>query len=320
MSHADLVWLLTAGLAAGSALILAWTMLARVLAVRMERRRLRVRALLLAELTHAAGAPAPQLRRAVRRAASLGALAPLMLQIRDVLRGQAYDAFVARLEEAGAAEALMRHLRRAATPDRLRAAEALASFRSVEARDALRRAWADPSVKVRFAALTASVETGHPPTFEHALTLALKRAHLPYAARLLESMARRRPAEAADWLNRVSLAPPLAIALLHGMAAASLADAAVATIVAIAKDHSSPDVRAAALAVLGEQSVHQCKEVILGALADETWFVRVRAAAAAGRLRIAEAAAPLVNLADDPNWWVRLRAREALTRLGQAAT
>ncbi|MGD9815011.1 MAG: HEAT repeat domain-containing protein, partial [Hyphomonadaceae bacterium] len=111
---------------------------------------------------------------------------------------------------AGAAEALMRHLRTASTPDRLRAAEALASFRSVEARDALRRAWADPSVKVRFAALTASVETGHPPTFEHALTLALKRAHLPYAARLLESMARRRPAEAADWLNRVSLAPPLA--------------------------------------------------------------------------------------------------------------
>lgn len=319
MTQLDAIWFSTIFLAAGSTLMLAATMLSRVLDGVQVRRRQRFRERLLGELMQP-GETTRSLRRIVRKAASLGVLAPLVLQTRDILRGQSYERFIERLDAAGASNLLVSQLRGASTPVRQRAAEVLSVFQSNETRAALRRVWNDPSLKVRFAALLASMQMGDSPTFEYVLTLALKAKCFPHAARTLRLMAAERPAEAADWLRRASLAPALTITLLDGLAEAAALDAGDAALVAsISRDHASPDVRAAALVVLGNHGARQCKAAVLDALDDDVWFVRVQAVVAAGRLRLGEASPALAHLAEDPSWWVRLRAGEALQRLNRAA-
>lgn len=287
---------------------------ARVLRGRRSEKVARCRAGILALLK---GAPAPDanVRALVDRAARLGELASIILEVLTVVRGDLRLAFLTRLADADAARRLRQSLRRGGGADRVRAAEALAAFDIRDASAALRRAWSDRNSRVRFAAVRASIEIGAPPPLDFLLDRAARAsgAEKSRALVLVEHLASSAPREAAQALLRNDLAPPVRVALIEGVGATR--DMTCAQAIAVVALDTDVDVRAAAIGALGSLGSPQGFNAVLRALRDPAWQVRVRAAAAAGELRLALALPALQVLAQDANWWVRLRAQQALEAL-----
>ncbi len=86
----------------------------------------------------------------------------------------------------------------------------------------------------------------------------------------------------------------------------------------LASTHASVDVRATAIRALGLLGDTAAAPVIVAALADPAWEVKLQAAVAAGRLRLGSALPLLSALARDSNWWLQLRSAQALAQLGEA--
>lgn len=79
---------------------------------------------------------------------------------------------------------------------------------------------------------------------------------------------------------------------------------------------ADPNVRAAAVEVLGTRSGPSVKTAVVARLEDSAWFVRVHAARAAGRLAGADAAPTIARLLADERWWVRTAAKDAFRSIG----
>jgi hypothetical protein len=253
-----------------------------------------------------------QLRAHVTRVAQHLALAPLIIEVLAIVRGETRAVFVARLARAGAAQHLRSSLQRGHIAGRVRAAEALAAFDARDGAAALQRAWSDNDHRVRLAALAASLEIGAPAPFNDVLRMAMT---VPLALRgraltLLERAATASAGEAAVAALRGELPPTVRIALAEGLGQTRRSSCADA-LVTMARDPNA-DVRAAAIGALAATGAPQGHAVVQHALHDPSWPVRARAAASAGALRLRSALGTIQHLRHDENWWVRLRAGEAL--------
>ncbi len=83
-----------------------------------------------------------------------------------------------------------------------------------------------------------------------------------------------------------------------------------------ASDHA--ELRARALRLVRWTGGTRHKRLVLDALEDEAWFVRLQAAITLGEIGGPEDAPALVPLLEDREWWVRYRAAQALRRLSES--
>ena len=313
--------LLLASFATGLALFSVAGMLAlivgRLVRTRRQASMARCRGEILALLTNPQGG-SERVRALGARAARQGALAPIVLEVLGVVRGEARTAFLARLADAEATTCLRHRLRRGRSADRVRAAEALAAFDPREGASALQRACSDTDHRVRFAAFRASIEIGVPPAFDQMMHLALTSpaSQQGRALSLLERAASACGKEASHALLRTDLPPVVRIALVAGLGeSGGMASADVLVVTAMDRD---ANVRAAAIGALAAIRAPRGFATIERALRDASWPVRVRATVAVGALQLRSARGALRELLRDESWWVRLRATEALEALGPA--
>lgn len=318
MSFAHILWAIAAALMLCASAGLAFVALRRLMARAVEARLATARARLMADLLSGDTDPGA-LRRLVAFAGRQGVLAPIIMHVLAMVRGRSRDVFIHRLTAAGASELLADQLRRARPAERRRSAEALAAFSDPRSQAMLRNAWRDPAANVRAAALLASIERGDPPSFDFVFERVLRAQSSERASStgVLRRLCAAKPDEAADWLARVPLAPHIAVAMLSGIARAANAPASVSAIAELARHHSDAPVRAAAITALAGHTtaIETSRQVIIAALGDRDWQVRVCAINAARRLRLRSAIAELDALCSDANWWVRTRAGEATTAL-----
>jgi HEAT repeat protein len=91
---------------------------------------------------------------------------------------------------------------------------------------------------------------------------------------------------------------------------------AVDDLVQLTRD-TSPLVRKAAVASLGEIAPAATAEAARPLLADPVWYVRAHAARALAAAGVTDSAGEIAPLLADREWWVRLAARESLQQLGE---
>jgi HEAT repeat protein len=91
---------------------------------------------------------------------------------------------------------------------------------------------------------------------------------------------------------------------------------AVDDLVQLTRD-TSPLVRKAAVASLGEIAPAETAEAARPLLADPVWYVRAHAARALAAAGVTDSAGEIAPLLADREWWVRLAARESLQQLGE---
>lgn len=316
---------LTVAWSAASAMaILSIACMVVLIAARLVRERqdalLAQSRLAIARLARPADADPAGIAGHIARLARRDELAPIIQETLATIAPLSRDAFLSRLARLGVPRALRWRLKRAATVGRVRAAEALAAFSPAEAQAALRRSWSDRNPRVRLAAARASIDLGAPPSFEDTLTLAQGAGPANPAREdcIVRRIGAIFPDEASAALARPNLPPRLRVALAESLSGAT-APNVLAALMEVTKA-PDPEMRAAAIGVLGaSRSPASCEAVIKG-LTDPAWPVRVRAANAAGALHLAEARPLLRRLGEDANWWVRLRAADAIRTIDGAVT
>jgi HEAT repeat protein len=310
--------LLLAGVASALALLSLAGMLALILArgartlmlASVNRSRREILALLRSPRVASS-----RLRVHVARAARHDALAPIILEVLDVVGGGARAEFLSHLVDADAAVWLRRSLTRGRVACRVRAIEALSALHARESASALQRAWGDRNPRVRFAALHASITTGARPTFDHIVELALAAdaSQKVRALTLLERAAAWYGHAGAHALLRNDLPACVRAALATGLGdGRRMASAEVLLVTAMDQDAT---VRAAAVDALAALGAPRGFATITRALNDVAWPVRARAAAAVGKLRLASAHAAISALMDDEAVQVRLSAARSLAAL-----
>ena len=317
MNLLSFLWTLSVSLASVSFFGLAMILIARPFGAWRDRRIARARAGILQVLMKSS-ISTRVLRRSVRRAARLDALAPLVLEVLGLVRGETRKDFVEDLTRAGTADALRRGLQDGKPQDRQCAAEALAAFAPGESEAALQQAWWDSHPDVRFAAMRASILIGAPPAFSDILAIAGNAAprNRARALALTKLMAEKFPRNGRHILVLADTPIATRVAIIEGLAA-NLDQGAFDALIAIADD-AAPQVRAACIAAIAQRPGVASDELVMRGLGDADWTVRASAALAAGRVRLARAEPELRALRHDEHWWVRLRASEALLVLESA--
>ena len=92
---------------------------------------------------------------------------------------------------------------------------------------------------------------------------------------------------------------------------------APARLVALTKDPDA-NVRAAAVASIGERGDPAALAAVHARLEDDEWFVRVHACRSVGRLGGLDAAPAIAMHLGERRWWIRSAAKDALRELGPA--
>ncbi len=317
MNLLGFVWTLSMSFAAVSLFGLAMILIARPFGAWRDRRVIRARAGIL-EVLLQSDMSTRTLRQNVRRAARLDALAPVVLEVLALVRGETRRAFVETLTCAGTADALRARLQDGKPRDRQFAAEALAAFAPSESEAALQRAWWDLHPGVRFAALRASILIGAPPAFSDVLNIARSAAprERTQALALVKMMSEKFPRHALLALTVAETPIGVRVAIIEGLAA-NLEPGALDVLLAAADD-PAPQIRAACIAALAQRPGPVGDALVVRGLDDTDWTVRAGAALAAGKAHIVDARRQLQALQHDENWWVRLRATEALEILQPA--
>ena len=264
MNLLSFLWTLSVSLASVSFFGLAMILIARPFGAWRDRRIARARAGILQVLMKSS-ISTRVLRRSVRRAARLDALAPLVLEVLGLVRGETRKDFVEDLTRAGTAEALRRRLQDGKPQDRQCAAEALAAFAPGESEAALQQAWWDSHPDVRFAAMRASILIGAPPAFSDILAIAGNAAprNRARALALTKLMAEKFPRNGRHILVLADTPIATRVAIIEGLAA-NLDQGAFDALIAIADD-AAPQVRAACIAAIAQRPGVASDELVMRA-------------------------------------------------------
>ena len=288
----------------------------RVLDDRRSRHTAMLRARTTATLFEYLDGSADQHRVLVAAGGQPAPVDELVFELRELVRGGDAGRLVALARDLGGFERARTGLTDRNPKARVRAVRFMAMY-GEEAAQTLGYCLKDRIGAVRIVAALELTRMGHAPGLE-ALASALD---VGGADRQEELRQVFRPAVAADPREAIGLledefsSEALRLLLLDGLAQAGVLDA-LATIASMVGARS-PAVRSEALRSLAILAHPSAAPAVIGALSDESWWVRAQAANAVRRIEISDAIAPLATLLSDEHWWVRLRAAEALCALGE---
>ncbi len=316
-----LIWRASLVLAGASLVIIAGLILRRGIDHRIRQRQKGrhefISRVLLAAIAASAGPFAATLPRLEK--SDYPVVVQVALDLLRAIKGQD----VVRIVQVLAAWEVMPHLRRmlehGSHSDKIRALTLLSHFEDEESLDYLCRYAEDVDPYVQLAAL-------------HGLAERQAMDQLPHILAQLAYSDRQNTMLLADVLQRFGdTAAPMLVALASGQAPQEVREASlialgtirslgsVKPLIAIAESDPLPDIRAQAISALGRIGDIRAGKVVIRALDEPEYIIRLHATQAAGKLRLNDALPHLAALLSDSAWWVRYRAAEALLRLNASS-
>lgn len=314
MSLWDL-WFASLALAALSVAVMLLLVLRRLVQMKFDRRRERLRAAASAALLGYLDGSRPE-SDVLEAAGGRGDIvADLIVEMREIMRGDSAGRLAALAAAGGGLDRERRRLRNRRAGRRAETVRRLGIY-GAEAVPLLETALGDDDAGVRTAAaIELAALDASPPL----ATLAERmRIGVDPGSEDLRRIFRR--AVAAEPRTAISLLEDewtldaLRVLLLDGLGYAGAFAALPAIAVALGSDTS--EVRIEALRALANLAHPSAAQSAIEALADPDWRVRAAAANCVRRIGATAALPALDLLLSDPQWWVRFRAAEALAAMG----
>lgn len=306
------------GLSAACALLLAFVVVARLVAGSARQRARLLRPELLREIAvyvadeHASPPARPRGRNARRvfRTVALDTLVELHGRERDRLR--------TLLERTGVVADTGRQLESRSTLVRLQAADVLGQIASAESSEMLLAGLSDREAKVRLRCARALAELG-----EERL--------LPAVLNTVEETVDQEAGSAAPVLIAIGTRRPAALGEIFASTHSSELRRLGASIIGALRLHECAPLLREALASSDEELVaraarglgligdDEAVEALIELLEDERrpWFARAAAAKSLGAIGDTRAVGPLARQLRFENWWLQQKAAEALGLLGE---
>lgn len=319
MFNTELIWLwyLSLGMAGFSISFMIALIINRIISThfrnqRRDRRIALVEHLLITEKSDAD----KEVLGALTRSSTV--IAQTIAEISTMVRGEAFQEMLHRLEVCNAESRLIRLLKSQTPRRRMVAAEALAFYPKPEVREALWNAYKRPAqASHRIIIAQSIISAGAKPEladfFEY---LDLNNSdNVSDMASLFNSIALQDPEPIT---RRASIAydpPYIRATLLKTLGNTGTFDA-MPIFVRDAAD-PSPEIRAAAIDAIGALGFLPEQDVLDAALGDEAHEVRAEAAETVGLLLADKYFDRLIELVSDADWDVRFRAAKALSFFGE---
>ncbi|KQY91319.1 HEAT repeat domain-containing protein [Brevundimonas sp. Root1423] len=317
MTSLMLIWSVSLALTAAAVLWMIGLIIARIIRERTERRRERDRQLIhraFLDILAGSGDAVGHLSGVRRRAR---VMAESLLDVVALVRGAERERLISALQAFGIDEVFSRRLFRGSVAGRMAAAEALSIFPGPGGKQSLRKALSGArEAELRVGLMGSLIDLGAPPSLEEVLAdLSGRRAsdsmlYLPLIARLVAGD----PLTALQAFGDPNLTGDARIILAESLGASG--DYRALAPLCIAARAPDVELRIACIRGLTALGHPAAEPVILDAMSDTAWFVRVAASEAAGRIGLRQAIPELAALLEDEVWWVRFRAGEALAALG----
>jgi FOG: HEAT repeat len=245
-------------------------------------------------------------------------IAEVLMDFVSLVRGTEFSDLITVCRQTGIDVTLRNRLFKGSRAGRLAATEALALFPGPETEAALNRVLdRSRDSEVCLAALRTLAELGKAPPLQFLIwafsnTPVASTDHVLITRKAIE----QQPDMALELLQRKDQRARALILLADGLG--SVGDYRAIGPIGTLYENEDPAVRTEAVRALGLLGHPASVPVVLRALADAQWEVRVAASEAAERIGGGELVSPLAELLADPVWWVRFKAGEALGRMGPA--
>jgi HEAT repeat protein len=314
MSIFQIIWWMSLDLAAFTISVLIFLYFRRlIINARMARQgvtRAALQELVYAYLADPAADPSRKFS-VVEQRILLGLVTEMMRGITGPMREQLVDFLEKTIDQGRIAHAL----RNSKAEDRAKFAARLFWSKSPVVHEALREALNDRYPTVVIAAANALISAGQKLSLID-LVPKLEARHMLGHRAVRDIFRKVAPQNVAALIALLDDKDPAVVVLAVDALTRFPNETALNRLARLAGAHPNVDVRATAVRTLGLIGNRAFDHVVLAALSDSAWEVKVQAVIAAGRLRLAGALPALERLVRDSNWWIQLRSAQSLARLG----
>ena len=316
MTFLLLVWMVSLALAGSALAIMSALIMVRTVRAIRDHSRQRLRQHLLPLLLAASeDTLGPDGEAELRRHPAM--TTTLAVELFELVRGGALERLVKNLRALGFVELLIKRSARGSENDRVHALECLGFFPGLDTGQALKRALADHSARVRMAAALTLAQLGDAPPVRSLLDSLSSTGS--QSGRLVEILGRL-PSDRISELIEAAFDHTVpvwiraaAVKALSGSGNYSL----VPQLGALARESEAPELIAECIRAIGTLAHPAGADVVRWALSHPDWQVRAEGCEAVARIGLTDTANRLGELLNDDVWLVRFHAGRALAAMGE---